>query len=100
MRAACVLIAAAYPKSSGPVAQQLTWCLRKSLPCLATRAGLGKISRNSRVQFGGGVTFYKQLELLDSGVRSGKLYVEYKNTGHTETSTACIKVKVYANGDT
>ena len=48
---------------------------------------------------GGGVTFYKRLELLDSGVRDGRLYVKYTNIGDTETSTACFKVKVYSNGD-
>jgi hypothetical protein len=64
---------------------------------LSTRSSGGLLS----VHFGGGggVTIYKDLRLLESGVRDGKLYVKYENVGDTETTTACFKVKVYTDGD-
>ena len=64
---------------------------------LSTRSSSGLLS----VHFGGGgeITFYKDLRLLDSGVRNGKLYVKYENVGDTTTTTACFKVKVYDADD-
>ncbi len=48
------------------------------------------------IHFGNaGCTFYKDLELLDSDVRYGGIYVKYKNTGDKTTTAACFRVKLY-----
>lgn len=52
------------------------------------------------IHFGGdGITFYKDMELMESAVRQGGIYVKYKNTGDKHATTACFKVKVFDKND-
>ena len=48
------------------------------------------------IHFGGqGITFYKDMELIESAVRPGGIYVKYKNTGDKHATTACFRVRVF-----
>ena len=39
------------------------------------------------------------MELLEYEIRSGGVWVRYRNTGDQETTTACFRIKIYDNGD-
>ncbi len=41
--------------------------------------------------------YYKDMELLESDVRPGGIYVRYKNTGDKHAEGACFHVKVFDN---
>ena len=48
------------------------------------------------IHFGGDrITLYKDMELIESAVRPGSIYVKYKNTGTQLATTACFRVKVF-----
>ena len=61
---------------------------------IASKTGSGM-----SIHFGGkGTQFYKQMELIESAVRPGGVYVKYKNTGGEHATTACFRIRVF-DGD-
>ena len=47
------------------------------------------------IHFGSkGIAFYKDIELIESAVRLGGVYVKYRNTGDKHATTACFRVRV------
>jgi len=48
------------------------------------------------IHFGGErITLYKEMDLIESAVRPGGIYVKYKNTGDKHTTTACFRIRVF-----